>query len=952
MKFAAGSLVQARGREWVVLPDDGADPDLLLLRPLGGTDDEITGIYRGPGPDGRPFEAVTPAEFPLPDPAADLGNHLSCGLLRDAVRLGFRSAAGPFRALARIAVEPRPYQLVPLLLALRLDPVRLFIADDVGIGKTIEACLIARELLDRGEVERLAVLCPPHLAEQWQRALRDQFHLDAALVLSGTAARLERALPPHQTLFERHPVTVVSTDFIKQERRRLEFLRTCPELVIVDEAHSCADAGGRSAAQQRYALLREIARDPARHLVLVSATPHSGDPETFRSLLALLDESFRELPEELGGEVNRKHREKLARHLVQRRRGDIRAYLDTITPFPTRDIAEESYALRPAYRKFFDRILDYCRETVLDPTADRRRQRVRWWSALALLRALSSSPAAAAATLRNRSATADAETLEQVDEQGRRAVLDLDDESAEGIDVVPGAGEEEGEGSSERRRLLDLARDADALSGKDDAKLARAVELIQALVAEGRAPIVFCRFIPTVEYVAAALRGKLPKDVTVEPITGMLPAEERESRVEDLARCPRRVLVCTDCLSEGVNLQHAFDTVIHYDLSWNPTRHEQREGRVDRYGQEKDVVRAVTYYGRDNPVDGIVLEVLLRKHRRIRDQLGVAVPIPMDTEVVEEAIQEGLLLRKARAGGQLTFEFMGPKQKQFGFLWDAAAEREKKSRAIFAQHALLGAVNEDIFRELAEVRRAIGADADVERFATLALRASGAVIDGGPIYTIDVRECPAALRDAIREEQRLRVVFRGQPKDGAVLLTRTHPVVEGLAAHLLETALDPRLPSPARRCGVVRTRSVDKRTALILVRLRFHLVTRDRRGDQRKLLAEDLALFGFTGSPEHPTWLDPAEPELLEPLVHAEPHANIAEDLARHHLGDVLAGWPKLTPKLHEFARDRGDRLLAAHRRVRKVIGKGGPQTLGVEASDALDALGVFIYLPVDGGAA
>ena len=136
MTFAVGSLVKARESEWVVLPE--STDDLLVLRPLGGADDEVTGIY-------LPLERVEPARFDLPDPAR-LGDFRSCRLLRDAVRLGFRSIAGPFRSFAQLAVEPRPYQLVPLLMALKLDPVRLLIADDVGIGKTVEACLIAREL--------------------------------------------------------------------------------------------------------------------------------------------------------------------------------------------------------------------------------------------------------------------------------------------------------------------------------------------------------------------------------------------------------------------------------------------------------------------------------------------------------------------------------------------------------------------------------------------------------------------------------------------------------------------------------------------------------------------------------------------------------------------------------------------------------------------------------------
>src|SRR5207248_3163346 len=124
------------------------------------SDDEITGIYVGRGADGRVFEEVRSAQFEFPDPERDTGSHLAAGLLRDAVRLGFRAAAGPFRSLGKIAIEPRPYQLVPLLMALKLDPIRLLIADDVGIGKTIEACLIARELVDRAEIRRFAVLCP------------------------------------------------------------------------------------------------------------------------------------------------------------------------------------------------------------------------------------------------------------------------------------------------------------------------------------------------------------------------------------------------------------------------------------------------------------------------------------------------------------------------------------------------------------------------------------------------------------------------------------------------------------------------------------------------------------------------------------------------------------------------------------------------------------------------
>src|SRR5205823_2889649 len=240
MSFAVGSLVKARGREWVVLPESGEE--MLILRPLGGSEDEVTGIF-------MPLERVDPATFDLPDPAQP-GDYRSCRLLRDAVRLGFRSSAGPFRSFGHIAVEPRPYQLVPLLMALKLDPVRMLIADDVGIGKTIEACLVVRELLDRGEIERFAVLCPPHLAEQWQRELSQKFHIDAVLVLSSTIQRLERTIRRQtESVFTRYPFVIVSMDFVKQPRHRDEFLRDCPEMVIVDEAHGCTLAGAAGKAR-------------------------------------------------------------------------------------------------------------------------------------------------------------------------------------------------------------------------------------------------------------------------------------------------------------------------------------------------------------------------------------------------------------------------------------------------------------------------------------------------------------------------------------------------------------------------------------------------------------------------------------------------------------------------------------------------------------------------------
>jgi superfamily II DNA or RNA helicase len=522
--FAPGSLVRARGREWVVLPD--SDDELLVLRPLGGNDDDTAAVLPA-------LEPVAPAQFAPPGPA-DLGDAAGGALLRTALQVGFRSSAGPFRSLAKLAVEPRAYQYVPLLMALRQDPVRILISDDVGIGKTIEAGLIAAELLAQGDAQRVAVLCSPALAEQWQRELREKFAIDAEVVLPSTATRLGRGLMLDESLFDRHPFTVISTDFIKSPQRRQEFVNHCPELVIVDEAHTCvADGGGGGgtrARTQRYDLMREIAKDPTRHLVLVTATPHSGKEQGFRNLVGLLDPELATVDLDLVD-----GRSRLARYFVQRRRGDVRKYLSEETDFPSDRLSREApYVLSGEYFALFERVLDYARGQVGDNDrslpVDQVRQRVRWWSALALLRALASSPAAAAATLRTRASAAEATSVAEADQLGRAAVLDTaDTDVLEGIDATPGADTSDadapgGPASGDRRRLLEMARAAEALSGTaHDQKLDRLIAEVKALLADGYDPIVFCRFIHTAHYVAEHLQSALKKSATVASVTGELP---------------------------------------------------------------------------------------------------------------------------------------------------------------------------------------------------------------------------------------------------------------------------------------------------------------------------------------------------------------------------------------------------------------------------------------------
>lgn len=935
MSYAVGSLVKTRGREWVVLPE--SSDDWLVLRPLGGTDQEIAGVF-------LPLEQedVQSATFDLPSPE-DVGDSRSCRMLRDAVRLGFRSSAGPFRSFARLNVEPRPYQLVPLLMALKQDPIRLLIADDVGIGKTVEAGVIARELLDRGEVQRLAVLCPPHLAEQWQSELAEKFHIQAELVLPSTVKRLERGTAVGQSLFELHPFVIVSTEYIKSPRRRDEFVRTCPELVIVDEAHTCAfSPDNRGGRHLRHQLLQALSTDENRHLLLVTATPHSGNEGAFRSLLGLLRPDFLELPADLSGRANETKRREVAQHLVQRRRGDIKVYMGADTEFPEREDAEATYTLTSDYKRLFNNLLDYARERVTEESGSAQRQRVRWWSALALLRSLGSSPAAAAATLRTRSSTVDTETAVLADEVGERAVLDLDDaDTSEFLDVAPGGQEGEDQPENERKRLLRFARQAEALSGpKQDAKLAGAIKLVKQLLKEGYQPILFCRFIPTAEYVAEQLRKKLPKKVEVTAVTGKLPPAERENRVEAMGQYEQRVLVATDCLSEGINLQQNFNAVVHYDLSWNPTRHEQREGRVDRYGQPHPTIRTLTYYGIDNQIDGIVLDVLLRKHQSIRTSLGISVPLPGNSSDVVKALMEGMMLRGSKVDSrQLAFDFVNTQAKDLEAQWDRVADKEVKSRTMFAQHGL--DVSE-VAREWQAVRDAIGTSVDVQRFVTDMVRAHNGHVSQQGLNTQLQLPDKAALRDLVGGESKLTARFELPAPDNVTYLSRTHPMVEGLATYTMDTALDPLLDSVAKRTGVMRTKAVKQATTLLLLRFRYHIIT-SKGGKKIPLLAEECQVVGFAGRADQPNWL---AADTVEALLQASPDANVLPQQATQLMGRALDQLEGLQPALAEMAEQRGEELLTAHRRVRTAARQTGVR-YSVQPQLPPDMLGVYLLLPV-----
>jgi hypothetical protein len=910
--------VRARGREWIVLT--GSDAETLRVRPVSGSEEDQTLIHMA-----LEAEPVAEATFPRPDPRQKAG-HDAALLLRDALLLSLRRGAGPFRCFGQIAVEPRAYQLVPLLMALKLDPVRLLIADDVGVGKTIEAALIARELLDRGDIERLAVLCPPHLVDQWVGELEARFHIHAVAVTAASANRLERSLPPSESIFSACPHTVVSLDYIKSDNRRAEFLRACPEFVIVDEAHTCAAAGqGR---HQRYELLKGLSESETRHLVLLTATPHSGDEAAFFRLLGLLDRDFEKLADASGSERDGL-RDRLSRHFVQRRRPDIAEWREG-NLFPRRETKELTYVLTGAWEKFFDAVLDYCAAVVESAGGDERRQRLNFWGTLALMRCVASSPAAAVQALRTRAGIEENEDIDGLESR----VFDGAADTLPDDDVEPPAGTDD-------PALGDLIAQAERLAGQSgDPKLKVLTDHVSELIADGFNPVVFCRYIATAHYLGRQLEGKF-KNVTVGVVTGELTSDERKEKVDLLGDTERRVLIATDCLSEGVNLQEHFDAVVHYDLSWNPTRHEQREGRVDRFGQERPVVRATLMYGANNPVDGAVLDVILRKAAKIREELGVPVPVPDDGHTLTQVLLKAVLLKR-RGGGDAA----NMKQLElFDQSWKDAAEKAKKNRTVFAQRRLKP---EDVLPEWHKSLAAVGGREDVHRFAGRALARLGSGLEAlRRGFKAPLGALPEDVRERLESEGltgSILIDFAYPPAPRCRSVQRSHPLVSVLAETLLERTLASGVeeaesdPGILGRVGCWTSTEVAGRTVVALLRLRHQLVSQ-RLGKSSTLLVEEATALAWTGS--SPTPLEgPKALALLARPPAVDPPSHVREHAVQRALGHIEAR----LPELDAFAERRAQALLADHRRVREAADARG--SYSVKAMLPADVIGLFVLLP------
>ena len=320
-----------------------------------------------------------------------------------------------------------------------------------------------------------------------------------------------------------------------------------------------------------------------------------------------------------------------------------------------------------------------------------------------------------------------------------------------------------------------------------------------------------------------------------------------------------------------------------------------------------------------------MLDVLVRKHRTIRSALGISLPIPGDTGDVINALAENVLLRsdggiEERLPG--FDDFLRPETEQLHLAWDEAAERETRSRSIFAQETIRPA---EVAAELEAMQEAVGSGADVRlvrRRRNRGLRRRG---DRAATRSASISPRPAAaIRDAlgpVGASGKFRGRFDLPVPDGVLYLSRTNPIVSGLAGHVLDQALDSAAVSEARRCGVIRTKAVDRRTTLLLCRFRLQLVAELPDGEH-PMLAEDAVVIGFTGSPEQPTV---ARPGRRRGAARA-PDRRATSTAAPPATSSARCSPPRVRGGRHcdDEAQRRADALVDAHTRVREADARRG----------------------------
>jgi superfamily II DNA or RNA helicase len=665
-----GQLVRVRDRHWVVsdviastLQDSSQHLVELSSVEDDGLGDELTVVWEiEPG-----TAVLDTATLPRPQPDRfDDPSRLDAFL--DAVRWGAitsadsRALQAPFRS--GITIED--YQLDPVVRALQMPRVNLLIADDVGLGKTIEAGLVVQELLLRHRARTVLVVCPASLTLKWQAEMADRFGLEFRIVDAEMLRELRRSRGLAANPFKSYPRLIVSIDWLKRPKAMRLLRDVLPpdahayprrfDLLIVDEVHTCAPAGrGRYARDsQRTEAIRTISPH-FEHRLFLSATPHNGYTESFTALLELLD------PQRFARGVLPRP-DSLARILVRRLKSELREELGTNPDGSQRFAERKIVPLEVRYpedeREAHAKLARYA-ELRSKHAGSKTARTAADFVTLLLKKRLFSSPAAFAHTLDvhlrtvAREAAAAAADEEALQEAFARLDEDVEDETdlVEATEDALAAAARTGDAldAEELELLRWLSGWANEAKGRPDAKADRLLDWLEATCTEiddsghrwwnDERVIVFTEYRDTQVWLEQLLTARGLGGDRLALLYGGMDADARERIKGEFQhppdRFPLRILLATDAASEGIDLQRYCHRMVHVEIPFSPTRLEQRNGRIDRHGQPAPEVLIYHFVGEgweSKPAGSLeadlgFLSLVARKVDTIRDDLGTVGPV-------------------------------------------------------------------------------------------------------------------------------------------------------------------------------------------------------------------------------------------------------------------------------------------------------------------------------------
>ncbi len=689
-----GQLVNVRQRQYVVSEIVRNALPLSSIKPLSGAGQHLVSLSSVEDDAlGEELQVIWELEpgasviekVALPEPTGfDSPDRLDAFL--DAVRWGaastadVRSVQSPFRS--GITIED--YQLDPVFRAIQMPRVSLLIADDVGLGKTIEAGMTILELIIRHRARKVLVVCPASLQVQWRDQMRDKFGLDFRIVDSDLLKQLRRKRGIHVNPWAHFPRLITSVDFLKRERPLRLFQETLPsesesvyprryDVLVVDEAHNCAPSGrGKYATDSlRTETIRELVPH-FEHKLFLTATPHNGYPESFSALLELLDnQRFAR-----GTAPDRKQLEAV---MVRRLKSSLPLDDFGQPRFPKRSVEALEVEYPEAERQIHAALREYAnlRSSKVTDNA----QRVATEFVLKTLKKrLFSSPAAFARTLeqhektlhnpkRRKSAAKPSpgilqRQIERVDEE-----FGFDEEAEEVThDVIDSASLLFADLTAEESALLkQMKKWAESATAHLDAKAKTLIAWLHEHIRpagkwSNDRVIIFTEYRATQNWLYSVLasEGLTGGDRLMTMFGGMDSDKREEIKAAfqtNPEQSPVRILLATDAASEGIDLQNHCSRLIHYEIPWNPNRLEQRNGRVDRHGQRAKQVLIHHFVGKGyrdrerNLAETSVgeleadLEFLMRAVRKvetIREDLGKVGP------VIAQQVEEAMLGRRQR----------------------------------------------------------------------------------------------------------------------------------------------------------------------------------------------------------------------------------------------------------------------------------------------------------------